>query len=206
MKKSPLKIAVLVSGRGSNLQAIIDAIERGEIYGKIEVVITNKNDAYALERAKRHKIEGVYVDPSVCKSKEDYDRAIINILENKKVELICLAGFMRILSHHLVNRFKGRIMNIHPSLLPSFPGLDAQKKALEYGVKVAGATVHFVDEGVDSGPIILQSAVHVSDKDTIEILSEKILKEEHKIYPQAIKLFAEDRLIVKGRRVFISEK
>ncbi|MEK6545744.1 MAG: phosphoribosylglycinamide formyltransferase [Nitrospinota bacterium] len=206
MKKSPLKIAVLVSGRGSNLQAIIDAIERGEIYGKIEVVITNKNDAYALERAKRHNIEGIYVDPSVCKSKEDYDRAIINILENKKVELICLAGFMRILSHHLVNRFKGRIMNIHPSLLPSFPGLDAQKKALEYGVKVAGATVHFVDEGVDSGPIILQSAVHVSDKDTIEILSEKILKEEHKIYPQAIKLFAEDRLIVKGRRVFISEK
>lgn len=199
----PLKIAVLVSGRGSNLQAIIDAIESGKINGRIEVVISNKDDSYALERAKRHKIEGVYIDPSPYKSREDYDRAIINVLKNKGIELICLAGFMRILTPPFVKRYKEKIMNIHPSLLPSFPGLDAQKKALEYGVKISGATVHFVDEGLDSGPIILQSAVPVLDTDTPETLSERILQEEHKIYPEAVKAFTDGRLIMKGRRVFI---
>ncbi len=201
----PLKIAVLVSGRGSNLQAIIDAIESGKINGKIEVVISNKKDAYALERAKRHNIEGVFIDSSSYKNKDDYDRAIIKILDDKNIELVCLAGFMRILTPYFVNKYKRRIINIHPSLLPAFPGLEAQKKALDYGVKFTGATVHFVDEGVDSGPIILQSIVPVLDTDTPEILSERILKEEHRIYPEAIKLFAEGSIVVKGRRVFVIE-
>ncbi|HBA26955.1 MAG: phosphoribosylglycinamide formyltransferase [Nitrospinae bacterium RIFCSPLOWO2_12_39_16] len=198
-----LKIAVLVSGRGSNLQAIIDAIESGNINGKIEVVISNKNDAYALERARKHNIEGVFIEPLSYKSKEDYDRAIIKILEDKNIELVCLAGFMRILTPYFVNKYRGRIMNIHPSLLPAFPGLEVQKKALDYGVKFTGATVHFVDDGVDSGPIIIQSVVPVLDIDTSETLSERILKEEHRIYPEAIKLFAEGRISVKGRRAFI---
>jgi len=198
-----LKIAVLVSGRGSNLQAIIDAIESGNINGKIEVVISNKNDAYALERARKHNIEGVFIEPLSYKSKEDYDRAIIKILEDKNIELVCLAGFMRILTPYFVNKYRGRIMNIHPSLLPAFPGLEVQKKALDYGVKFTGATVHFVDDGVDSGPIIIQSVVPVLDIDTPETLSERILKEEHRIYPEAIKLFAEGRISVKGRRAFI---
>ena len=198
-----LKIAVLVSGRGSNLQAIIDAIESGNINGKIEVVISNKNDAYSLERAREHNIEGVFIEPLSYKSKEDYDRAIIKILEDKNIELVCLAGFMRILTPYFVNKYRGRIMNIHPSLLPAFPGLEVQKKALHYGVKFTGATVHFVDEGVDSGPIIIQSVVPVLDIDTPETLSERILKEEHRIYPEAIKLFAEGRISVKGRRAFI---
>lgn len=198
-----LKIAVLVSGRGSNLQSIIDAIEAGEIQGKIEAVISNKKDAYALERAKRHNIEGIFIDPSLYKTKEDYDKAIIKILEEKNIGLVCLAGFMRILTPYFVNKYKGRIINIHPSLLPAFPGLDAQKKALEYGAKFTGATVHFVEEGVDSGPIILQAIVPVMDTDNADTLSERILKEEHKIYPQVVKLFAEGRLVVKGRRVFI---
>lgn len=201
-----LKIAVLVSGRGSNLQAIIDAIESGKINGKIEVVISNKKDAYALERAKRHDIEGVFIDPSSYKNKDDYDRAIIKILDDKKIELVCLAGFMRILTPYFVNKYKRRIINIHPSLLPAFPGLEAQKKALDYGVKFTGATVHFVDEGVDSGPIILQSIVPVLVTDTPEILSERILKEEHIIYPEAIKLFAEGSIVVKGRRIVIKNK
>ena len=199
----PLKIAVLVSGRGSNLQAIIDAIESGKINGKIEVVISNKEDAYALERAKRHNIEGIFIDSSSYKNKDDYDRAIITILEKKDIGLVCLAGFMRILTPYFVNKYKRRIINIHPSLLPAFPGLEAQKKALDYGVKFTGATVHFVDEGVDSGPIILQSIVPVLDTDTPEILSERILKEEHRIYPEAIKAFAEGRIVVKGRRIVI---
>src|SRR3989338_1418197 len=198
-----LKIAVLVSGRGSNLQAIIDAIESGNINGKIEVVISNKNDAYALERARKHNIEGVFIEPLSYKSKEDYDRAIIKILEDKNIELVCLAGFMRILTPYFVNKYRGRIMNIHPSLLPAFPGLEVQKKALDYGVKFTGATVHFVDDGVDSVPLIIQSVVPVLDIDTSETLSERILKEKHRIYPEAIKLFAEGRISVKGRRAFI---
>ena len=199
----PLKIAVLVSGRGSNLQAIIDAIESGKINGKIEVVISNKEDAYALERAKRHNIEGIFIDSSSYKNKDDYDRAIITILEKKDIGLVCLAGFMRILTPYFVNKYKRRIINIHPSLLPAFPGLEAQKKALDYGVKFTGATVHFVDESVDSGPIIIQAVVPVLDTDTPEILSERILKEEHRIYPEAIKAFAEGRIVVKGRRIVI---
>jgi len=199
----PLKIAVLVSGRGSNLQAIIDAIESGKINGKIEVVISNKEDAYALERAKRHNIEGIFIDSSSYKNKDDYDRAIITILEKKDIGLVCLAGFMRILTPYFVNKYKRRIINIHPSLLPAFPGLEAQKKALDYGVKFTGATVHFVDESVDSGPIIIQAVVPVLDTDTPEILSERILEEEHRIYPEAIKAFAEGRIVVKGRRIVI---
>ncbi|MBI3601247.1 MAG: phosphoribosylglycinamide formyltransferase [Nitrospinae bacterium] len=202
----PLKIAVLVSGRGSNLQAIIDAVESGKIHGKIEAVISNKKDAYALERAKRHRLIGIFIDPSSYKTKEDYDRAVIKVLEEKNIGLVCLAGFMRILTPYFVNRYKGRIINIHPSLLPAFPGLDAQKKALEYGVKFSGATVHFVEEGVDSGPIILQAIVPVMDTDTPDTLSERILNEEHKIYPEAVKLFAEGRIEVKGRRIIIKNK
>jgi len=196
-----LKIAVLVSGRGSNLQSIIDAVESCKINGNIEAVISNKKDAYALERAKKHHVEGIFIDPSLYKTKEDYDKAVIKVLEEKNIGLVCLAGFMRILTPYFVNKYKGRIINIHPSLLPAFPGLDAQKKALEYGVKFSGATVHFVEEGVDSGPIILQAIVPVMDTDTPDTLSERILKEEHKIYPEAVRLFSEGKLIVKGRRV-----
>ncbi len=198
-----LKLGVLISGRGSNLQSIIDHIEAGKIPAKIEVVISDKKEAYGLERAKRHGIEALFIDPKAYPSREEFEKAVGDELEKRGVELICLAGFMRILSPYFVNRFKNRIINIHPALLPSFPGLHGQKQALDYGVKIAGCTVHFVDEGVDSGPIIIQAAVPVYDDDTEDTLSARILRYEHKIYPMAIKLIAEGRVRVEGRRVII---
>ena len=198
-----LRLGVLISGRGSNLQSIIDHIEAGKIPAKIEVVISDKKEAYGLERAKRHGIEALFIDPKAYPSREEFEKAVGDELEKRGVELICLAGFMRILSPYFVNRFKNRIINIHPALLPSFPGLHGQKQALDYGVKIAGCTVHFVDEGVDSGPIIIQAAVPVYDDDTEDTLSARILRYEHKIYPMAIKLIAEGRVRVKGRRVII---
>jgi len=198
-----INIGVLASGRGTNLQAIIDAIEEGKIEGEIKVVISDNPDAYALKRAQQYHIDTRYINFKEFKNREDYDKEIIKTLKEKKIELIVLAGYMRILSPYFIRTYKNKIMNIHPALLPSFPGLHAQKQAVEHDVKISGCTVHFVDEGVDSGPIILQKAVEVSDDDTEESLAEKILKEEHQIYPRAIQLFSQGRLMIKERRVFI---
>jgi phosphoribosylglycinamide formyltransferase 1 len=200
-----INIGVLVSGRGTNLQAIIEAIEEGKIEGKIKIVVSDNLDAYALKRAEQHNIETKYINHKEFKNREDYDKKIVETLENKEVELVVLAGYMRILSSYFIKAYKNKIINIHPALLPSFPGLLAQKQAVEYGVKISGCTVHFVDEGMDSGPIILQSAVEVSEDDTEESLAERILKEEHQIYSQAIQLFSQGRLIIKGRKVFIKK-
>jgi phosphoribosylglycinamide formyltransferase-1 len=195
-----IKLAVLVSGRGTNLQAIIDAVKEGRLDAEIKVVISNNKEAYAIERAKRCSIP-VEILPE--KDIEEFEKRMVRIIEDYSVDLIILAGFMRLLSPDFVKRFKNRIMNIHPALLPSFPGLNAQKKALLYGVKFSGCTVHFVDEGCDTGPVIIQAIVSVYDDDTEDTLSERILKEEHKIYPQAIQLFSEGRLLVEGRKVLI---
>jgi len=198
-----LKLGVLISGNGSNLQSIIDNIEKGSIKALIKIVVSNNPDAYGLTRAKNHGIPFAIIKNGDYKSKEDFDTQLVNILKDNGVELVALAGFMRIISPILLKAFPGRILNIHPALLPSFPGLHGQKQAVDYGVKYSGCTVHFVDEGVDTGPIIIQSAVPVLDDDTEETLAARILKEEHKIYPQAINLFAEGRLEIKGRKVFI---
>ncbi len=206
-RTSPLRVAVLASGRGSNLQAIIDAIENGQVHSKIVAVISNKKDAVALERARKHGLPDVFVDPKPFAgrpdSREAYDRALLEILTSYDVELVLLAGYMKIVTKVLVNAYTNRMMNIHPSLLPSFPGLDVQKKAIEWGCKLAGCTVHFVTEGVDEGPIILQAAVPILDGDTPDTLAARILIQEHKIYPRAVQLFAEGRLRVEGRRVLI---
>ncbi|HBY57528.1 MAG TPA: phosphoribosylglycinamide formyltransferase [Candidatus Atribacteria bacterium] len=198
-----INIGVLVSGRGTNLQAIIEAIKEGKIEGKISIVISDNRDAFALKRAEQNNIETRYINFKSFENREDYDKKIVEYLKEKDVDLVVLAGYMRILSPYFIKMYKNKIMNIHPALLPSFPGLHAQRQAIEYGVKISGCTVHFVDEGVDSGPIILQKEVEVKDDDTEESLAEKILKEEHQIYPQAIQLFCQGRLIVKGRKVFI---
>jgi len=200
----PLKIAVLVSGRGSNLQAIIDAIQKQALDAKIEVVISNKPDAFALERAKKAGIEVLVIEDKIFKAKDDYEKEIIKALKAKKVDLVCLAGYMKIVGHPILREFKGRIMNIHPALLPSFPGLHAQKQALDYGSKVSGCTVHFVDEGTDTGPIIIQTSVPVLEHDDCDTLSERILEQEHKAYVEAIKLFSEGRLKLMGRKVQIT--
>jgi len=202
-----LRVAVLASGRGSNLQAVIDAIEAGTVQAKIVAVISNKNEAPALERARRHGLSALFVDPKPYTgrpdSREAYDRELLDVLRRHDVELVLLAGYMKIVTRVLVEAFANRMMNIHPSLLPSFPGLDVQKKAIEWGCKLAGCTVHFVTEGVDEGPIILQAAVPILDDDTPDTLAARILIQEHKIYPRAVQLFAEGRLRVDERRVFI---
>ncbi len=198
------KIAVLLSGRGSNFQAIYKSLKKGEIQNAIiATVISNKSEAPGLLFARREGIDALYVNPSDFHDRRAYDVHIVNILKRTNVDLVCLAGYMRVLSSDFVEAFENRILNIHPSLLPSFPGLDAQKQALEYGVKITGCTVHFVDKKVDHGPIILQKAVEVMDNDTVESLSERILKKEHEAYPEAVKLFLEDRLVVANRKVFI---
>lgn len=196
-----VKIAVLVSGRGSNFQAIVNYIESKKINAKIVVVVSNVQNALALEIAKKHGVKTLFLNPDKFKTKEDYDEKIIKMLKKEEVNLICLAGFMRILSKTFVQQFKNRIMNIHPSLLPSFPGLNAQKKALDSGVKFSGCTVHFLDEGIDTGPIIIQAVVPILDNDTVESLSGRILKEEHRIYPLAIEAAVEQRLVCEGRKV-----
>jgi phosphoribosylglycinamide formyltransferase-1 len=204
---TPLRVAVLASGRGSNLQAMIDAIEARQVQAKIVAVISNKKDAVALERARKHGLTDLFVDPKPFAgrpdSREAYDRAILEVLQQHEVELVLLAGYMKIVTAVLVNAYANRMMNIHPSLLPSFPGLDVQKKAIDWGCKLAGCTVHFVTEGVDEGPIIIQAAVPILDDDTAETLAARILVQEHTIYPRAVSLFAEGRLRVDGRRVFI---
>jgi len=204
-----LRVAVLAAGRGSNLQAIIDAMEAGTVQAKIVAVISNKKDAPALERAHRQRLSTLFVDPKPYAnrpdSREAYDLALLDVLRRHNVELVLLAGYMKIVTTVLVEAFTNRMMNIHPSLLPSFPGLDVQKKAIEWGCKLAGCTVHFVTEGVDEGPIILQAAVPILDDDTSGTLAARILDQEHKIYPRAVQLFAEGRLRVEGRRVIIED-
>jgi len=203
MKKA--RIAVLVSGRGSNLQAIIDNIEKGLLPSELAVVISDQTDAYALERARAHNIPAVLVSAKGYKNKrEEYDALLVKELRERNVDLVCLAGFMRIITPVLIRAFPNRILNIHPSLLPAFPGLHVQKKALNHGVKFSGCTVHFVDEDMDTGPIIIQAVVPILDSDTEDSLSERILKQEHKIYSRAIQLFAEGRLKIEGRRVLVS--
>ena len=191
----------MVSGTGSNLQAIIDQIEAGALDAKIVLVLSNVKEALALKRAEKHGIEAVFIDPQSFPGKKEYDRAMADLLKAKSVDLICLAGFMRILGKEFIQSFAGKILNIHPSLLPAFPGLHPQQQALDHGVKFSGCTVHFVDEGVDSGPIILQSVVPVYDSDNEEELSKRILEQEHLIYPRAIQLLLENRLIVSGRKI-----
>jgi len=193
-----------VSGRGSNLQAIIDCIESGCLAAKITAVISDVGDAYALERAKKHGIEAVFIDPRDFASKELYEKKILEALKKHNAELLLLAGYMRILGKTLLSAYKNRILNIHPALLPAFPGLHAQKQAFDHGVKVAGCTVHFVDEALDGGPIILQRCVEVKEDDTAETLADRILEQEHKIYPEAVKLFVENRLRIEGRKVKIT--
>ena len=208
-RTTPLRVAVLASGRGSNLQALLDGIEAGQVQASIVAVISNKKDAVALERARKHGIRDLFVDPKPFAgqpdSREAYDRALLAMLQQHDVELVLLAGYMKIVTSVLVNAYANRMMNIHPSLLPSFPGLDVQKKAIEWGCKLAGCTVHFVTEGIDEGPIILQAAVPILDNDTPETLAARILVQEHKLYPRAVELYAEGRVRVEGRRVLIEQ-
>ena len=203
MKK--LRVGVLASGRGSNLQAIIDRSLRGDIDVELAVVLSDVADAEALERARAAGVSAVHIPPGRFKTKlePEIEARYVEELERHGVEVIALAGFMRILHDEFLERYAGRIVNIHPSLLPSFPGLRAQKQAFEYGAKWSGATVHFVDAGVDTGPIILQAAVPVRDDDTPDTLAARILEEEHRIYPEALQLLAEGRIRVEGRRVLI---
>ncbi|MEI6305482.1 MAG: phosphoribosylglycinamide formyltransferase [Deltaproteobacteria bacterium] len=198
-----VNIGVLVSGNGSNLQAIIDHIESGSIKANIACVISNNPDAFALVRASRHEIPVVIHENKGFASRRDYDAALVTILQKHRVKLVVLAGFMRLLSETMINAFPHAIINIHPALLPAFPGLHAQKQAVDYGVRFSGCSVHFVDCGTDTGPIILQAAVPVLQDDTEESLSARILKEEHRIYPEAVKLFCEGKLKVSGRHVHI---
>jgi phosphoribosylglycinamide formyltransferase 1 len=209
MATSKLRLGVLASGRGSNLQAVIDAIESGIVQARVAVVISNKKDAQALERARTHGVTDVYLDPrpyaGMIDKREAYDREVLDILRKHEVDLVLLAGYMKIVTPVLIDAYRNRMMNIHPSLLPSFPGLDAQKQTLEWGAKVTGCTVHFVTEGVDEGPIILQATVPVLEADSPETLAARILVEEHIIYPRAVQLYADGRLHVEGRRVRIAD-
>lgn len=198
-----IKIAVLASGSGSNLQAIIDACKAKTIDGSVVLVISDKKDAYALKRAKDALIEAIFIDPKSFSSKNLYETEVVKAIKKSGADLVCLAGYMKIVGDVMLSSYKGRMINIHPALLPSFPGLHAQKQAFDYGVKVSGATVHFVDEGCDTGPIIIQSCVKVFENDTEESLQKRILDEEHKIYPEAIRLFAEGKLKIEGKKVKI---
>jgi phosphoribosylglycinamide formyltransferase 1 len=200
---SRLRVGVLASGRGSNLQALLDASARPDYPAEVVVVISDRERAAALDRARTAGVEALFVNPKDFGDRESFDLTLVRELTARRVGLVCHAGFMRILSAPYVRAFAGRAMNIHPSLLPAFHGLHAQRQALEHGAKVAGATVHFVDEGVDTGPIVLQASVPVHPDDTEESLSARILVEEHRLYPEAVRLFAEGRLEVVGRRVII---
>lgn len=198
-----IRIGALVSGSGSNLQSIMDACERGEIDGLVAVVISNLPEAYALERAKERYIPTAVLHQGDFSDRATYDRELVRVLRHHEVDLVVLAGFMRVLTDGFLQEFPGRVMNIHPALLPSFPGLGVRRKAIEYGVRFSGCTVHFVDAGVDTGPIIIQAVVPVYPEDSENELKDRILVLEHKIYPKAIQLFAQGRLSVSGRKVYI---
>lgn len=198
------KIGVVVSGRGSNLQSIIDHIAEGKLNIEIAVVVSDHKEAFALERAAKAGIPTAVVERKGCKDKAEFEDKIDAALREAGAEAVVLAGFMRILTGHFISRWEHKIINIHPALLPSFKGLDAQGQAVDYGVKVAGCTVHFVDEGTDTGPIILQKVVPVLDDDTEETLAARILVEEHKALPEAIQLWADGKLTIKGRKVYVA--
>lgn len=202
--KKKLKIGVLVSGSGSNLQSIINRIEEGHLDSEIAIVISNNPDAYALKRCENHGIPTAVIRHGDYASRDAFDQAMIDILISHGVELVVMAGFMRVLTLLFLRAFPQKIMNIHPALLPAFPGLHVQKKAVDYGVKFSGCTVHFADEGVDTGPIIIQAVVPVLSDDTEDTLAKRILSEEHKIYPQAIQWFAEGRIEIVGRKVYMT--
>jgi len=204
MTRERLRVGVLASGRGSNLQALLDASARADYPAQVVLVISDRERAAALDRARAADVEALFVNPKDFGDRESFDLALVRELTARRVGLVCNAGYMRILSPAYCRAFAGRAMNIHPSLLPAFPGLHAQRQALEHGAKVAGATVHFVDDGpVDTGPIILQASVPVLPNDSEESLAARILVEEHRLYPEAVRLFAEGRLEVVGRRVII---
>ena len=202
MKK---RIAVLLSGRGSNFEALADSVAAGRIpNAQIAVVVSNRENAPGLEKARQRGLEAVVI-PSKGRQREEYDREVVALLEAKQIDLVCLAGFMRLLSPYFVEHFRNRILNIHPALLPAFPGLEAQKQALEWGVKVSGCTVHFVDENLDAGPIVAQAVVPIRDDDTEETLSARILKEEHRIYTEAVNIVLGGRFRIAGRRVISTQ-
>jgi len=204
MPQMPLnifKLAVLVSGRGSNLQAIIDSIDREELDAHLSIVISNTKDAMALKRAEKHGIKTIFIDPSTYLNSKEYNKALVLKLKEFSIDLICLAGYMRILGEEVIQTFEKKIINIHPSLLPAFPGLNAQKQAIVHGVKFSGCTVHFVDSRVDSGPIILQTAVPVYDNDDEKSLSKRILEQEHYLYPKAINMIKENQIKINGKAV-----
>ncbi|HIN88023.1 MAG TPA: phosphoribosylglycinamide formyltransferase [Nitrospinaceae bacterium] len=201
MPLNVFKLAVLVSGRGSNLQAIIDSIEREELNAHISIVISSTRDAMALKRAEKHGIKTIFIDPTAYLNSKEYDKALIEKLKKFSIDLICLAGYMRILGEEVIQTFKEKIINIHPSLLPAFPGLNAQKQAIVHGVKFSGCTVHFVDSGIDSGPIILQTAVPVYDNDDEKSLSKRILEQEHYLYPKAINMIKENQIKINSKTV-----
>jgi phosphoribosylglycinamide formyltransferase 1 len=206
MPRPPLLvIGVLASGRGSNFEAIAHAVASGAIPGALALLISDRAEAPALSLARAHGIESLVIEALEHPGREAHDKAILGALEERGVGLVCLAGYLRLLSPGFVRHFAGRLLNVHPSLLPAFPGLHAQRQALEYGVRVAGATVHFVDEGTDTGPILLQAAVPVRGDDTEASLAARILAEEHRIYPEAVRLYAEGRIRLDGRRVHIRE-
>ncbi len=200
-----MRIAVLASGRGSNLQALIDAIEKDFVRAEIAAVISDKADSLALERARRHGLETAVFLQIDYSGRQEYEAALMHYLREKDIELICLAGFMRILGRDFIRAFANRIINIHPSLLPAFPGLNAQKQALDYGVRFSGCTVHFVDAGMDTGPIIGQRVVPVLEGDNVETLSARILEQEHELYPLVLKWIASGNVRVNGRKVSIVE-
>jgi phosphoribosylglycinamide formyltransferase-1 len=203
---SPLPLGILASGSGTNLQAIIDGIETGRIPAEIRLVVCNRPSAKAVERAKRHGLPLELVDHRSFPGREAFDEHVVGLLRDRGAELVCLAGFDRLLSPSFIRAFPERILNIHPALLPAFPGLNAQRQALEYGVRIAGATVHIVDEKTDHGPIVIQAAVPVYSDDSVGTLTERILAEEHRIYLEAICLFAEGRVRIEGRRVRILDE
>jgi len=199
------RVAVLISGRGSNFAALHDAVLKGWIDAEIVLVLSNKEDAPGLRAARDRELDTLFLNPKLFASKEDYDREVVNELRRKEADLVCLAGYMKVLTPYFCREYRNRIMNIHPALLPSFPGLHVQQKAVDWGVRFSGATVHFVAEEVDMGPIILQAVVPVLQDDTADSLAARILVEEHKIYPEAVRLYFEGRLEVRGRKVFIKE-
>lgn len=205
---SSVKIGVLISGGGTNLQSIIDNINEGKIKGEIKLVLSNRKDAYGLVRADKAGIETLYINKKEFNSEEEYNKKIIEELTKRDIELVVLAGYLRVLSNEFIEKYKNRIINIHPSLIPSFCGKGCygekiHEMVLEYGVKLTGVTVHFVDEGTDTGPIILQKAVEVKDDDAIDTLKERVLEVEHQLLPEAVKLFCENKISVKGRKVTI---
>ena len=203
MKK---RIGVLLSGRGSNFEALAESVAAGRIpNSEIAIVVSNREGAEGIEKARRRRIEARVI-PSKGLEREAYDKLVVAALQEKNVDLVCLAGYMRLLSPHFVAAFPNRILNIHPSLLPAFPGLESQRQALEHGAKFSGCTVHFVDENLDAGPIVLQACVPIEDSDTPETLAERILREEHRIYTEAVRIVLEGRYRIEGRRVLLMRR